>query len=88
MVSDLNPFMQPFQFWAEAVKPHRRSAAADNPWVVMETGFSNAVETGLNYFRDKRDLTQEFWFKSLYGMPWLKWMFGSQSDTARKAAAG
>jgi tellurite resistance protein len=88
MVSDLNPFMQPLKFWAEALKPYRRPAAADNPWVVMETGFSNAVETGLNYFRDMRDLTQEFWFKSLYGMPWLKWMSGSQSDTARKEAAG
>jgi hypothetical protein len=88
MASDLNPFMQPVKFWAEALKPYRRPVAADNPMVAMETAFSNAVETGLNYFRDMRDLTQEFWFKSLYSTPWMNWMFGPQSDTDQQEAAG
>jgi hypothetical protein len=87
VASDLNPYMQAIAFWAEAVKRDRRPVSADNPWVSMETAFSNSVETGLNYFRDVRDLTQEFWFKSLYGMPWMKRMFGSQSDTDQKEAA-
>ena len=87
MASDLNPFMQPVKFWAEALKPYRRPVAANNPVVAMETAFSNAVETGLNYFRDMRDLTQEFWFKSLYSTSWMKWMSGPQSDTYQQEAA-
>ncbi len=87
MASDLNPFMQPIMFWAEALKRYRRPVAADNPWVAMEAAFSDAVETGLNYFRDVRDLSQEFWFKSLYSMPLMKRMFSSQSDTDHKEAA-
>jgi hypothetical protein len=87
MASDLNPFMQPIKFWAEVLKRYRCPVAADNPWVAMETAFSNAVESGLNCFRDVRDLTQEFWFKSLYGTPWMKWMSGSQSDADQKEAA-
>ncbi|MGD8992059.1 MAG: DUF3141 domain-containing protein [Desulfobacterales bacterium] len=87
MASDLNPFMQPVKFWAEALKRYRHPAAADNPWVAMETAFSKAVETGLNYFRDVRDLTQEFWFKCLYSMPLMKQMFVWQSDSDQKKAA-
>jgi cell division protein FtsL len=35
-----------------------------------------------------RDLTQEFWFKSLYGAPWMKWLFGpqEQADPERSTA--
>jgi hypothetical protein len=77
MFSDLNPFIQPIKMWAEALKPHRLPVSADNPFLAMETVFSEAVQTGLNYYRAMRDLTQEFCFKSIYGNPWMKWLLGA-----------
>ena len=74
--SDLNPFMQPVKLWAEAVKLFRQTVSKENPFLTMENVFSEVMQTGLNYYRDMRDLTQEFWFKSLYGTPWIKWICG------------
>lgn len=87
MLSDLNPFMQPVKHLAELVKPCRRPAAADNPFLALETVFSEGVQAGLNYYRDMRDLTQEFWFKSLYGSPWTRWVFGPPEQAGRERAA-
>ena len=86
--SDLNPFMQPVKLLADTVKPYRQPMSAENPFLAIETVFSEVVQTGLNYYRDMRDLTQEFWFKSLYGAPWMKWLFGpqKQADPERSAA--
>jgi hypothetical protein len=87
MFSNLNPFMQPVKLWAEAVKSYRQPVSAGNPFLAMETVFSEAVQTGLNYYRDMRDLTQEFWFKSLYGTPWMKWLFGPLEQAGQKRSA-
>ena len=87
MFSNLNPFMQPVKLWAEAVKSYRQPVSAGNPFLAMETVFSEAVQTGLNYYRVMRDLTQEFWFKSLYGTPWMKWLFGPLEQAGQKRSA-
>ena len=84
MFSDLNPFMQPVKLMAKTVKPHRQPVSAENLFLAMETVFSDVVQTGLNYYRDMRDLTQEFWFKSIYGAPWMKWLFGPQDQVGQK----
>ena len=86
--SDLNPYMQPVKLWAEAVKPFRQTVSKENPFLTMENVFSEVMQTGLNYYRDMRDLTQEFWFKSLYGKPWMKWICGplEQADQEKSAA--
>ena len=85
--SDLNPFMQPVKIMAETVKPYRQPVSEENPFLAMETVFSEIVQTGLNYYRDMRDLTQEFWFKSLYGAPWMKWLFDLPEQVGRKRTA-
>ncbi|MFZ0135245.1 MAG: DUF3141 domain-containing protein [Desulfobacterales bacterium] len=87
MLSDLNPFMQPVKHLAELVKPHRRPAAADNPFVALETVFSEGVQAGLNYYRDLRDLTQEFWFKFLYGSPWTRSVLGPSAQAGHERSA-
>jgi tellurite resistance protein len=86
-LSDLNPVMQPVRLLAETVKPYRHPVSAENPFLAMETVFSEVVQTGLNYYRDMRDLTQEFWFKSLYGSPWMKWLFGPQGRVGQERSA-
>ncbi len=86
-LSDLNPFMQPVKLMAETVKPYRQPISPENPFLTMETVFSEVVQTGLNYYRDMRDLTQEFCFKSLYGAPWMKWLFGPQEQVGQERSA-
>ncbi|MHB8766265.1 MAG: DUF3141 domain-containing protein, partial [Deferrisomatales bacterium] len=49
----------------------RRAAAADNPFVAAEQAFSEAVEGGLNLWRDLRDRSQELAFGWLYANPWV-----------------
>ncbi|MFZ0614284.1 MAG: DUF3141 domain-containing protein [Desulfobacterales bacterium] len=87
MLSDLNPFMQPVKHLAELVKPCRRPVTAGNPFLALETVFSEGVQAGLNYYRDMRDLTQEFCFKSLYGSSWTRWVFGPPEQAGRERAA-
>jgi hypothetical protein len=85
--SDLNPIMQPVKIMAETVKPYRQPVSEENPFLAMETVFSEIVQTGLNYYRDMRDLTQEFWFKSLYCAPWMKWLFDLPEQVGQKRTA-
>ena len=85
--SDLNPFMQPIKLWAEALKPFRQAVSKENPFLTMENVFSEVMQTGLNYYRDMRDLTQEFWFKSLYGTPWMKWICGPLERAEQEKSA-
>ncbi len=85
--SDLNPFMQPVKLMAETVKPYRQPVSAENPFLALETAFSEAMQTGLNYYRDMRDLTQEFWFKSLYGTPWIRLLFGPLEQAIQEKSA-
>ena len=85
--SDINPVMQPVKHLAEIIKPHRQPVSAENPFLAMENIFSEVVQTNLNYYRDMRDLTQEFWFKSLYGAPWMKWLSGPQKQVGREGSA-
>ncbi len=86
--SDLNPLMQPVKHLAETIKPYRRPATPQNPFSAMENAFSEVVQTSLNYYRDMRDLTQEFCFKSVYNPSWMKWLFGVQAKTDRAESAG
>ena len=80
--------MQPVKLWAEAVKLFRLTVSKENPFLTMENVFSEVMQTGLNNYRDMRDLTQEFWFKSLYGKPWMKWICGplEKADQEKSAA--
>ncbi len=83
MVSDRNPACWPVKWAAGPVQSHRRPAAADNTFVALEHFFSESVKAGLNYFRDTRDLYQEWLFKSLYGNPWTQIGFGGGGSPAQ-----
>jgi tellurite resistance protein len=86
-LSDLNPIMQPVKLLAETVKAYRQPVSVENPFLTMETLFSEVVQTGLTYYRDMRDLSQEFWFKSLYGTPWMKWLFAPREQVGQAKSA-
>jgi pimeloyl-ACP methyl ester carboxylesterase/tellurite resistance protein len=85
MISDANPWTLPVKWLARQVEAGRRPAAEDNPFAVMEEFLSDTVEVGLNYYRDMRDLAQEYVFKSIYGNPLTNLFFGAEK---RRTAAG
>jgi pimeloyl-ACP methyl ester carboxylesterase len=80
LVSDMNPFLMPIQTAAGRIKNNRHPVAEDNPFVAMEKIYSNALEFNLNFFRDVRDQSQEFLFKSLYDNPFTAFLFKEKKD--------
>jgi tellurite resistance protein len=83
LVSDLNPWLLPVKLMAEQVKTDRRPAAEDNPFAVMEKICIESMEIGLDYFRELRDRSQEYLFKSLYDNPLAGILFGEKQDESR-----
>jgi pimeloyl-ACP methyl ester carboxylesterase len=67
LVSDLNPFMQPFAAAAERVRAERMPAPADNPFLALERAWADGVENALNTWRDWRDAGKETAFHAVYG---------------------
>jgi len=85
MFSDLNPAMAIFEPLAGEAKKKRRPAAPDNPFLIMEKQVSDTISASLDLVRDVRDLSQEFWFQSVYGNPLLQfWLKDRQADTTEK----
>lgn len=73
--SDLNPAMVPVKATAKVIKNSRRPAAASNSFLAYQEVFSQSVKTLLDGYREARDLSLEFWFKSLYNHPWMTDLF-------------
>ncbi|MCP4339901.1 MAG: DUF3141 domain-containing protein [Desulfobulbaceae bacterium] len=76
MISDSNPFCWPLKLIAEQVPSQRKIVAENNPLVQLEQFFSDSMKNSLNCFRDFRDLSQEYFFKTTYDNPWMKTFFG------------
>jgi len=77
--SDANPWMMPLKFLTPVVKKTRKPVSENNPLVAMEKSFSKIISDSLNLYRDIRDQTQEFWFKSIFGNPWMLSYFKEQA---------
>jgi pimeloyl-ACP methyl ester carboxylesterase/uncharacterized tellurite resistance protein B-like protein len=80
--SDLNPCLWPLAAWAPMVKQSRRPVKADNPFVAMETGFSDMLVSTMNMYRDIWGGLQELLFKSIYTNPWINFWWGQKSPQA------
>jgi tellurite resistance protein len=50
--------------------------------VQAETWFSDAMTATLNCYRDIRDRSQEWLFKSIYSNPWINFWWGSSQSVA------
>lgn len=74
MLSDLNPWMFPFKFWADQIRKHgpRRPAAADNRFSAWEKSLSAMTVAWLNCYRDARDAASELIFQTAYESPWMQ----------------
>ncbi|MFO7751442.1 MAG: DUF3141 domain-containing protein [Desulfobacteraceae bacterium] len=78
--SDRNPWMAPFKSLAPQVKKDRRKISPDNAFLSLEKSSSQAIAGMFDSFRDIRDDTLEFWFRSIYGNPMLYGFFESRID--------
>jgi pimeloyl-ACP methyl ester carboxylesterase len=79
--SDANPFVWPLAAWSSLVKQNRQPVSAGNPFVTAEDYFSNFMIASLNLYRDTRDRTQEWLFKSIYNNPWINFWWGGQASS-------
>jgi tellurite resistance protein len=80
--SDLNPWLWPLTFWSGQTSRNRKPVTDDNPFVQAETWFSDAMTAALNCYRDIRDRSQEWLFKSIYANPWINFWWGSSRSVA------
>ena len=74
--SDRNPSVWPLKALTPMIKKQRRPVTPDNPFLALEKIFADSTEIGLNFYRDMRDIYQEYWFRSVYDNPWIKTFFG------------
>ncbi|MGH8151519.1 MAG: DUF3141 domain-containing protein [Rhodanobacteraceae bacterium] len=82
--SDRHPLAPLVRDAATRVREHRVQLAPDNPFLQMQTQFSNTIVDVLNTYRDARDGAAAWWFNALYGSPWMRALAGQGlSDDAR-----
>lgn len=81
-LSDRNPLCLPIQVLADQARSQRTIVEQDNPFVQYEEYISDSIKNSLDYFRDLRDTSQEFVFKTLYDNPWMQSFFGATKDSA------
>ena len=72
LFSDINPMMIPVKTMAKYARDNRAEAPKDNVFREMERNISESISTGLDMYRDFRDLRDEFFFKNLYGNPFVQ----------------
>ena len=82
MLSSNNPAVAPIASLATSVARSRTPAALDNPFVVAEKLWADAIEQSIDIVRDMRDAAWEIAFFSIYATPWMRW-FGRNYEFAR-----
>lgn len=73
--SDLNPFIIPVKTLAKYVKKQRKEVPKDNSYRKAEKNISNIIVDSLDLYRDLRDLSQERFFKKIYGNPLIQFFY-------------
>ncbi|WP_345891236.1 DUF3141 domain-containing protein [Burkholderia sp. Ax-1719] len=81
MFSDANPALGVLPAIAEAVRAHRKPAAPDNPFTLIEKQVSASIEGAWDAYRDARDAWVERTFYSLYTAPWVQAWVGVAPNT-------
>ncbi|HVJ41805.1 MAG TPA: DUF3141 domain-containing protein [Dongiaceae bacterium] len=87
MFSDRNPWMQPIEKLAEAVRAARQPASAENPLTTVEAAASHWIEESWEAFQQMRDWATETAFLTTYGSPLLRAMVGLGEHAAGDHAA-
>ncbi|HKR45254.1 MAG TPA: DUF3141 domain-containing protein, partial [Paraburkholderia sp.] len=72
VMSDANPTLGVLPAMADAVRTHRKPAAPDNPFTLLEKQASATIEATLDAYRDARDAWVESAFYNVYTAPWVQ----------------
>jgi hypothetical protein len=70
--SNANPAMASVATLADQVRRHRQSAAADNPFLVLQDNASRSIVAALDAWRDASEVFVERMFFAVYGSPALQ----------------
>ena len=81
---DNNPWMTGVKPAAFAVALARTPAAADNPFLALQSVASTQIKTALEAFRVVRDRTEEQLFFGVYGSPIVQALLGLRLDGAAR----
>jgi hypothetical protein len=76
MFGDKNPWMAGVKPAASAVASARRPAAADNPFLALQSEASAWITTALDAYRAVRDQAEEHVFFGVYGSPIVQALLG------------
>jgi hypothetical protein len=74
--NDSNPWMKGVQTLAAGVAASRKPAAADNPFLALQTLVSDQIIAGLEAYRKARDQLQEQMFFGFYGSSFVQALVG------------
>jgi hypothetical protein len=74
--ADSNPWMKGVQKLAAAVTANRKPAAADNPFLMLQTQVSDQIMAALDAYRVLRDQLVEQIFFGFYGAPFVQALLG------------
>ena len=76
MFADSNPWMKGVQKLAADVAAARKPAAADNPFLALQTQVSDQITAALDAYRVARDQMAEQMFFGFYGSPFVQALLG------------
>jgi hypothetical protein len=79
--ADSNPWMKSVQNLAAGVTAARKPAAADNPFLALQTQVSEQITAGLDAYRVARDQMAEQMFFGFYGSPFVQALLGLNKDS-------
>ena len=71
-LSSENPLMKTVQTAAEKAREERKSAAQDNPFLVLQEKISKQIVNSLDQWRDSQEALSEAMFLAVYGSPTLQ----------------
>ena len=79
--ADPNPWMKGVQQLAAGVTEARRPAAADNPFLALQTQVSEQITAALEAYRVARDQLAEQTFFGFYGSPFVQALLGLNKES-------
>jgi hypothetical protein len=86
MFADRNPWMTGVQNLAAGVTASRKPAAADNPFLAVQTQVSDQIIAALDAYRVARDHMVEKTFFAIYGSPFVQALLGINEDSIVRPA--
>ncbi len=86
--ADSNPWMKGVQQLAAAVAEQRKPAAADNPFLALQSQVSDQIIATLDAYRVARDKLEEQIFFGFYGSPFVQSFLGIDASSEVRPVPG